>query len=179
MMVKRITCPKCQAVLEVKNPTGVAQKVIACPKCGAHLKVVFHHEIEEAHTFMAGQESAGDGGRTMMAPPVRNAVRYALKVGADIYPLNDGLNTVGRRAPSSQATVQIHTASHALSRNHAQIEIVRYDGNVSRVRISNWQNKNITSVNGQQIKDDDVLLLKPGDQVTMGDVEMTLVISEK
>ena len=176
-MIKRITCPKCGAVLDVKNTTGVASKVIGCPRCGAHLKVVFRQEVEEAHTVMAGEEPAADGGSTMMAPAPQKQKVYALKVGQELYRLADGMNTIGRRAPSSHATVQIHTESHALSRNHAQIEVVRYDGGISRVRISNWQNKNITTVNGRQIGEGDVLLLKPGDQVVMGDVDMTLVAS--
>ena len=176
MMVKRITCPKCQAVLDVKNPTGVAQKVIACPKCGAHLKVVFRHEIEEAHTVMAGPEMSADAGSTMMAPVAPKHQCFGLRVGQEVYRLSDGINTIGRRAASSLASVQISTTSHALSRNHAQIEVARYEGGVSRVRISNWQNKNITTVNGRQIGEDDVLLLKAGDHVVMGDVEMILVV---
>ena len=174
-MVKRITCPKCGAVLDVKNTTGVATKVIACPKCGAHLKVVFHQEAEEAHTVMAGQELAADGGSTMMAPASQIQKGYGLRVGQEVFPLSDGMNTIGRRAPSSHASIQIHTESHALSRNHAQIEVVRFDGGINRVRISNWQNKNITTVNGRHLGEDDVLLLKAGDHVVMGNVEMTLV----
>lgn len=174
MQVKRITCPKCGAVLDVKNPSGVATKVIGCPKCGAHLKVVFRQEAEEAHTVMAGQDLS-DGGSTMMAPAPQKHKGYGLKVGQEVYPLSDGMNTIGRRAPSSHASLQIHTESHALSRNHAQIEVVRYDGGISRVRISNWQNKNITTVNDRQLGEDDVLLLKPGDHVVMGDVAMVIV----
>lgn len=174
LQVKRISCPGCQAVLDVKNPQGVAVKTIACPKCRTRMKVIFHEEetLEEAHTFLAG---AGEE-RTMMAPPPQKSKNYALYVAGRLYPLETGMNTIGRKALSSTATVQIVTEGHGMSRKHARIEVVHFAGGVSRVRISNWENKNATTVNGVEIKDDDVLLLKQGDTIVMGDVTMTLEV---
>lgn len=175
--VKRISCPGCQAVLDVKNPQGVAIKTIVCPKCQTRMKVTFHDDdaLEEAHTFLAG----GGEARTMMATPRQKAQQYQLRVGAAVYPLGDGLNTIGRRSSASMATIQIPTTSKVMSRKHARIEVVRFPGGICRVRISNWENKNATKVNGVEIKADDVLLLKVGDTVVMGDVEMTLEVKSE
>ena len=44
MQTKRIICPKCRAVLDVKNSQNEAVKQIACPSCKTALKVNFQPE---------------------------------------------------------------------------------------------------------------------------------------
>lgn len=41
MEIKRIKCPSCGVILDVKNPTNEAVKLITCPRCRAQLRVNF------------------------------------------------------------------------------------------------------------------------------------------
>ena len=41
MQIKRIICPKCRAILDVKNSKNESVKQITCPKCKVGLKVKF------------------------------------------------------------------------------------------------------------------------------------------
>ena len=117
----------------------------------------------------------GDGGETVIGSSNISKARFLLKVAGQTYQLSDGVNTIGRQASSSGATIQIATTDHKMSRHHAQIEVLRYPGGITRVKINNWQNKNRTWVNGVELKDDETLILKNGCRLKMGDTDMFFV----
>lgn len=61
MQVKRIQCPSCGVVLDVKNSSNATEKIISCPKCKVQLKVKFKpviapNEPIEAHTYLGAQK---------------------------------------------------------------------------------------------------------------------------
>ena len=68
MQTKRIKCPKCGVVLDVKNSQNEVVKQITCPSCKTALQVKFQPQQEkqdpvEAHTYYAPpkQPMASDG----------------------------------------------------------------------------------------------------------------------
>ena len=63
MQTKRIICPKCRAILDVKNSKNEEVKIITCPSCKTGLKVKFPPQQEpvDAKTFLSGQPTAGNG----------------------------------------------------------------------------------------------------------------------
>ena len=126
MQIKRIICPKCRAVLDVKNSKNEEVKIITCPSCKTGLKVKFPPQQEpvEAKTFLSGQPTAGGGttqlggldgrtvlgggigGSTVLGPPNQDtSVTARLTFGGKDYPLNEGQNIVGRQGTTSMATV--------------------------------------------------------------------------
>ena len=62
MQEKRIKCPVCSSVLDVKNKNDEETLVITCPSCQTLLKVKFRRQQEpiEARTFYAAPRKATD-----------------------------------------------------------------------------------------------------------------------
>ena len=61
MEIKRIQCPNCGIVLDVRNSKMEDEKLITCPQCKAVLKVRFRHEAPlEAKTVLAGGYNSGE-----------------------------------------------------------------------------------------------------------------------
>lgn len=169
MIEKKIVCPRCKVVLNVKNATNVAVKEIVCPKCGTRLKVKFQMQTPPPPAY-----SSNDRGETVLPSGSFNSKKkcYRLSLNGVSYELKDGMNTVGRKAETSQASVQIATASRKMSRMHARITVSRLPGGMTKVTLSNWQNKNTTTVNGIPIAEESTAMLKNGNRVKMGDVEL-------
>lgn len=188
MEVKRVVCPNCKAILSVKNTKNELVKEVHCPNCGSTLKVNFEKQKEplEAHTYIVPQKKQQvDKGETViggvfptgtipsseatqMAPDVKKSKRASLKYGGVAYPLAEGQNIIGRKGTTSKATVQIGTDDMYMSRQHATIVLSTLpDGSLKAV-LSNYQNKNATSVDGQDIEPGDQIRLTDGNRITMG-----------
>ncbi len=191
--IKRVQCPKCGVVLNVRNSKNETVKIITCPQCKAKLGVKFKRHLTqeplEAPTFYADNLSNSsngevtllgsqkDKGKTQLASSKSTAARKAyLMVDGKEYPLSMGENIVGRKAPTSQATVQIGTSDCYMSRQHAKIMITRMsDGSLHSV-ISNGHNKNISTVDGQDMLQGDAIVLNDGDRIVMG--KTTIIYKE-
>jgi len=199
MLTKRIMCPKCRAVLDVKNLQNELVKQITCPSCQSVLQVTFQPQQEpprqepvEAKTFYAPpkpkqpasdngetQLAGGTGGETMLGgsfggatqlftPSQKPTATPKITFGGKIYPLKDGRNIVGRHGETSQATVQIETADRYMSRQHCSITVTTLPDGTKKSVLSNYQNKNLTSVDGQPIETGDTIRLTDGNSITMG-----------
>ena len=196
MQIKRIVCPGCRAVLDVKNSKNETEKQITCPSCKAVLKVKFapQQEPQEAKTYYAPpkqpaandgetQLAAGNNGATqLLSPTYQPHKTYQshhphLQHAAQDYPLAEGQNIVGRKGNTSKATVQIDTDDRYMSRQHASITITTLpDGTVKAV-LSNYQNKNLTAVDGQEIETGDAIRLADGNSIKMGHTTVTFKLS--
>ena len=88
------------------------------------------------------------------------------------YLLSEGVNIVGRQSQNSQATVQIATDDRYMSRNHSRITVANLSGDL-KVLISNYENKNSTYVNDQELLDDKEIRLTDGDEIKMGHTIVT------
>ena len=191
MQTKRIICPKCNAVLDVKNSQNEALKQITCPSCKAILQVKFQPQQEpmEAKTFYPapGQPTANSGttqlavagyGATQIAADSQKPEASAmLTFGGKSYPLKEGQNIVGRKATSSHATVQIETSDRYMSRQHCIINVTSLPDGCKKAVLSNYQNKNQTTVNGQPINMGDEIRLTDGNIITMGHTTVTFKFS--
>ena len=186
MQTKMIQCPNCGAVLDVKNSNDEAVKQIRCPNCRKTLQVKFQQALE-AHTFLGPNAGGIDGGtqygggidgRTQLANPTSKECANAWLVldGKD-YPLKEGKNIVGRRGNSSEATVQLDTSDRYLSRQHCQIIITRLPDGTIKAVLSNYKNKNRTTVNNQLIEEGDEIRLADGYTITMGHTTVIFKLS--
>lgn len=198
MQIKRIICPKCRAILDVKNSQNEEVKIITCPSCKVALKVKFPPQQEpvEAKTFLSGRPTAGSGttqlgspdGRTILGggtggstvlgtPNQGTSVTAKLTFGGKDYPLKEGQNIIGRQGTTSMATVQIETADRYMSRQHCSIEVSTLPDGTKKAILRNYQNKNQTTVDGQPIENDDTIRLTDGNSITMGHTNVIFKLS--
>lgn len=197
MQIKQVQCPNCKAVLEVKNSQNEVIKQITCPSCKTVLRVNFPPEQEplEAKTYYAPpkQKPADNGvtqyggvddgatrfggvdvGKTQYEPhPAKKDFSAQLVFDGVTYNLEDGQNIVGRKGTTSKATVQIDTDDRYMSRLHCSIKVTTLPDGTKKVVLSNYQNKNMTLVNGQEIGTGDEIRLTNGDNITMGHTTIT------
>lgn len=191
MQTKRIICPKCNALLEVKNSQNEAVKQITCPSCKAILQVKFQPQQEpmEAKTFYATPEQptansgttqlavAGYGATQLAADSQKSETSAMLTFGGKSYPLEEGQNIVGRKASTSHASVQIETSDRYMSRQHCVINVTSLPDGCKKAVLSNYQNKNKTLVDGQEIETNDAIRLTDGNTITMGHTTVTFKLS--
>lgn len=192
MQIKRVKCPQCNAVLDVKNSKNEEVKQITCPSCQTLLQVRFAPQQEpiEAHTFLETPQSPQslDNGETQLAAGMSGATQLnisesqththaELLYGGVNYPLVEGRNIVGRKGNTSKATVQIETADRYMSRQHVAIEVTTLPNGTLKVLLSNYQNKNLTSVDGQPIETGDAIRLTDGNAITMGHSTLSFKLS--
>ena len=180
MQTKRIQCPHCKAVLDVKNSNNEVSKQIRCPNCKTMLQVTFppQEEVIEARTFYgpnaggiegATQYGGGVDGRTRLGnPSPQNRSNLRLVLDGIDYPLFEGPNIVGRKASTSKASIQLDTSDRYLSRQHCRIMVSSLPDGTKKAVLSNYQNKNLTTVDGQEIETGDEIRLTNGDRITMG-----------
>ena len=191
MQVKRIQCPQCSVVLDVKNSKNETVKQITCPSCKTILQIKFstQQELQEAKTYYAPlKKPAADNGETQLAAGTNEATLLAspkpdilhevhLEFEGHSYPLAEGQNIIGRKGNTSKATVQIDTDDRYMSRQHVCITVTTLpDGTVKAV-LSNYQNKNLTTIDGQEIETGDAIRLTDGNSIKMGHTLVTFRLS--
>lgn len=199
MQVKRIKCPNCGIVLDVQNSKNESVKQITCPKCKSVLQVKFPPQQEpmEAETYIAPKPNYSDDGATQLAggygetqltnggyattqlglSPIKENTKAKLLYGGESYELEEGQNIVGRHGQTSKATVQINTADRYMSRQHCSIIVKTLPDGTKKAVLSNYQNKNLTTVDGQEIETGDEIRLSDGNNITMGHTTITFKLS--
>lgn len=196
MQTKRILCPNCKAVLEVKNSQNEMVKQITCPSCKTILQVKFQPQQEqpqqepiEAKTYIApppkpqvannGEtQLVGNNGATMLGGPSVGTTRLATSAVSEgslrlvyndkPYYLKEGQNIVGRKGNTSRATVQIETEDRYMSRQHCSIFVTTLPDGTKKAVLSNYQNKNSTIIDGQEIETGEAIRLVNGNRIIMG-----------
>lgn len=191
MQTKRIKCPSCGVVLDVQNSKNELVKQITCPKCKAVLQVKFPPQQEplEAKTYYAPpKQPVADNGATQLADSSYGATQLVtdtpkISTSAKLlydgisYPLEEGQNIIGRRGNTSKATIQIATDDRYMSRQHCSITVTILPDGTKKAVLSNYQNKNLTSIDGQEIETDDAIRLTDGNSITMGHTTITFKLS--
>ena len=203
METKRIKCPSCGVLLDVRNSQNEAVKIISCPQCKARLRVVFSHPQQQVTPPQSSGEIqyvGNSNGETQYVNRDNGETRYVghfssqsdetilagkkeevtpgyLLYGGQKYPLGFGNNVIGRKATTSQATVQIATDDRYMSRQHLAIQVIKASTYKVRVVVSNYHNKNASYVNGQLLNEGDQLVLTEGSIIKMGNT--TVVYHQK
>ena len=179
MQKKRIQCPQCGVVLDVKNSMNEPVKQIICPSCNTALRIKFELQKEplEAHTYCSPKTSNDNYDATELATPSKPSKSACLIFEGFTYRLDMGDNIIGRKGNSSKATIQIPTTDRYMSRQHCLINVRSLSDNSLKVVLRDYQNKNLTLVNGQTIEKSDEIRLMNGDKVTMGQTTLIVKIS--
>lgn len=165
METKRIKCPSCGVLLDVRNSQNEAVKMITCPQCKTQLRVMFSQQHATTPQSFGETEYVGNSnGETQYVNRDNGETRYVghfssqsdetilagkneevtpgyLLYGGQKYPLGFGNNVIGRKATTSQATVQIATDDRYMSRQHLAIQVIKASTDKVRVVVSNYHNK--------------------------------------
>lgn len=188
MQIKRIQCPKCKIVLDVKNSKDEEIKHISCPSCQSILQIKFPKPIEANTFYPPKKQPTADDGATQLSDKnhgttelggktYKSAAAAMLNFGDVDYPLEEGENIVGRKGITSKATVQIATDDRYMSRQHCSITVTTLPDGTKKAVLSNYQNKNLTSIDGQEIETGDAIRLTDGNSITMGHTTITFKLS--
>ena len=166
MQTKRIQCPNCKVILDVKNSKNEEVKQITCPQCKAVLQVKFPPQQEplEAITILGGAMA----GATQLESSPKIGGNARLEFEGVPFFLEEGLNIVGRKGNTSKATIQIATEDRYMSRQHCSITVTTLPDGTQKAVLSNYQNKNLTTIDGQDIETGDAIRLFNGNHITMG-----------
>ena len=152
MQVIKIKCPECGALIDIQYKPGVEEKALVCPVCKKkHLvKEYLHRQKQTSEDRTKYDDVNEEPGRLIHVGS-----------GDSPYQLSKGVNTIGRKAKSSTAMIQIATNDLCMSRVHAEIKVDKF--HFFRV----LSNKNPTMVNGKVIGLDEVLILQGGETIKM------------
>lgn len=151
---KIVKCPHCGVALEVQQREGERTRQFACPRCKSVLRVEFA-PAEEADTILGSSRNA--------------AQRLCLTHAGQEYDLPDGRNIVGRKAATSQATLQIDTPDKTMSRQHAVIVVSSLANGERKAVLCDYQSKNGIYVDNYIVGEGDEIRLTDGNRIRMGD----------
>ncbi len=162
-----IICPQCHVRLSVTNSKNEEVKRIKCPNCGKQIDIPFkRHVREDGETQLGGVPT---GGETQLPPVSVSRKKAYLEFNGVRYNLEIGRNTIGRKAKTSNADIQLETDDLYMSRQHAIINVRRLPNGGITTSVTNDQNKNATTVNGMELAKADEIVLNDGDQIKMGE----------
>ncbi len=181
----RVKCPNCGAVLTIKNMIGLENKSIPCPVCKKTSRYVDYKKPNQQTSQYDTDITTitGDGtqlGNNSHNNLIHKSIGKLKKPGTNgLYSLSPGKNTIGRKAQSSNATIQIDTDDHYMSRIHSVIEVCKKQNGDYIHCLSNAQNKNATYVNSLKIEKDDRVVLHGGDTLKMANTVLQFVFDSE
>ena len=191
----KIKCPTCGKVLRLQDAPNINAASFTCPVCEEkHVVGKCQRYVEQPKPMVssgdetryggASAQQGGDETRIGSQPQcggsdetrIGSASSPAVGVLVDnlgrTYQLRSDINTIGRKAASSPASVQIATDDRTMSRSHAVIEVSHAGGKTIHI-LRNGANKNPSYMNGVLIGQQDQLVLNNGDRIKMGSTELT------
>lgn len=192
----KIKCPTCGKVLRLRDVPNINAASFTCPVCKEkHIVGKCQRYVEQSKPIAssgdetqygsASMQQSGDdetritfGAQQVNGEKTRIGATPIAKVGMLVdnkgtsYQLRLGINSIGRKAASSAATIQIETNDRTMSRSHAIIEVNNTSGQTIHI-LRNGANKNPSYMNGTVIGPQDQLVLNNGDRIKMGSTELT------
>lgn len=183
----KIKCPTCGKILRLADAPNISQATFTCPVCREKHTVGKCLRIAESPVGNSGEETriggsssaigeetriAGGGDETRIgSAPQQRAAGHLVDNNGRCYRLSLGINTIGRKASTSTATVQICTDDRYMSRSHAVIEVRQMGGQVVHL-LKNGANKNPSYLNGSLIGVHDQLILNDDNRLIFGKTEL-------
>ncbi|MDR2145317.1 MAG: FHA domain-containing protein [Tannerella sp.] len=160
-----VKCPHCKVGLKV-DETRIPEGILSfkCPKCKKDIPISFiEQKLEEqnsAGTVVVVQKSQGIGKLIV----IENEYTPYQE-----FPLQEGENTVGRKAKNRTAvSICIQTGDKTMSRSHLKIEVKKNPKGGYFHYLSDNKSINHTLYNGKNIESGDVVVLKDNDELILG-----------
>lgn len=172
----KVRCPKCGKVLRLADNPNIDNAVFTCPVCheknrvGDCQRIVEQNIASEETQYGYAPSSGGEETQIVGSTPQMNVGSLVDGVGST-YQLRLGINTIGRKAASSNASVQINVDDRYMSRNHAVIEVKNVGGQTLHI-FRNGANKNPSYINGTLVDATDQIILNNNDRIKLGMTEI-------
>ena len=182
----KIKCPTCGKVLRLQEMPNINAATFTCPNCkdkhivGKCQRFVPQRSNEETQygnasstssysdETLIGNQSGKNNDETMVGGiKTQHIVGKLVDNMNRIYQLTLGNNTIGRKASTSSATIQVVTNDLTMSRSHAVIDVRNIGGQILHI-LKNGANKNPSYINDTLINQQDQLVLNNGDRIRMG-----------
>ena len=163
----KIVCPNCRSLLTIEETPGIADKMLSCPICRFRAKVAVYQQQVFGHNKSNDDD---DDEPTQVNFGMMDRTIGSLFYGTEEYSLHKGQNTIGRRAKTGRAEVQISDDRY-MSRQHAVITI-KEGGSGLEHYLQPTNPKNPIKVNGKPLQNADVVVLQWGDKLTFGHTEL-------
>ena len=192
----KVKCPACGKVLILPDSPDINTKTFTCPVCKekhvvGNCKRVVDQPTPKAPAgeetqygpsfsrtsggedtqYVGSNQNAGDE-ETRMFTAQQPKVGTLVDNFGRAYQLKIGINTIGRKANSSTASLQIDTTDRTMSRSHAVVEVRNAGGQVVHI-LKNGANKNPSYLNGTILGPSDQLVLNNGNRIKLGNTELT------
>ncbi|MCD8302232.1 MAG: FHA domain-containing protein [Prevotellaceae bacterium] len=166
----KIGCPLCGAILLVRNQPGLESKSVTCPVC------------KTVSPFRSYKRVADAEAPTEVNIGLENqTVGKLCLAGSDVsFPLQMGMNLIGRRAAGSSAAIQLPDAGKRMSRDHLDIEVKHVPGRgiVHYVSLHKRQ-VNPTYIGDTLLEFGDKVVLKSHDIIRLPDVDVIFLIPDE
>lgn len=168
----KIVCPNCKSLLEIGNAPGISDKMLTCPICSFRAKVAVYQQ----QTFGSRIRDADNDEPTQVNFGMMDRTLGSLFFGNKEFSLHKGENTIGRKAVTGHAEVQIcdenGEVDRYMSRQHAII-VIKDGGSGLEHHLKPTNPKNPIKVNGSPLTNEDIIVLQWGDKLTFGHTELT------
>lgn len=163
----KIRCPFCSKVLIVADDPANSGKKLTCPVC---------KQTNLFDDFARVEESPKDDSTQIGGRFKSGKASFRLRYKDYTYPLDLGLNTIGRKASTSSAKIQIDNSEDTgFSRLHLNLEIVKGCDDALHCYLSNAANKNPTYLNGELVCSGEKIGLESGDKIKSSNTELVFV----
>ena len=180
MNVIRIKCPTCGAELGVYDDPANIKKSITCPNCKVKNKFTAFKLVSPAKDVpptppvgVKKQQEPDEAEKTQVKTkkPAIDPGYFEDKATGVRYDIPDGISTVGRKTTKSpsKADIPVLTSDQFMSRVHMKVQASIGKDGLYHVYVANAENKNPTLINGKELKGEDVVGIKHGDALQLGD----------
>lgn len=156
---RKISCPRCRAMMEVTNPNSLAVRDIICPN--PNCKALLHVNFDDGETILADKKD-------------RKESVGMIVFNSQELPLLEGINTIGRKDSKNTASIGVDASDKAMSRLHCQLEVIRLkDGKIKPVLRDLRDQEKIGQkpifINDEAMTSFDKIVLDDGDYIKLGD----------
>lgn len=168
-----VVCPNCRSRLSIEGAPGIQDKMLTCPICKFKAKVSLYQIGQAGKGGQGADDCSTQMGSSQQMVNSDPGQMRVMQTG-QICELRVGSQVLGRLAKTGTADMQIGSDKYNdeyMSRRHVQIDVVRtmYGLEHHLVEIGS---KNIIQLNGKNIMRGDVIILKFGDRLTLGETEV-------
>ena len=164
----KVICPNCKSLLTISTQEDISEKLLTCPRCKYKAKVsVYLQEMAKIHPACSNDS-------TLLSPGIIQQMDRTvgvLYVDGKGYQLHKGKNTIGRKATSSSAEIQIESGDRFMSRSHACITVKDGMSGLEH-QLEALNPKNPIKINGNILENDDLIVLQWGDNLTFGKTDI-------
>lgn len=158
LKTRKITCPNCGAILDVKNPSNLVARDINCPNPAC--KALLHVSFDDGETILADKKEMKD----IVGMIVYNSQKL---------PLQEGKNTIGRKDSKNTASIGIETSDKGMSRLHCQLDVIRLNNGKVKPVLSDLRDQEKIElkpifINDEAMTSFDKIVLDDGDYIKLG-----------